>query len=204
MNTIELPKTPVGVAYVTALAGSVLVALGLAGALWAKAAARPAVYLVTGNDDPKVMTPGVIPDALARDYARDFFATLETYVPATVEKNLAFLQTRVAPEAYHEFERFAGNLKKLVKDSKQTSQLFVVDPSATTVMRDGKRVEIVFRAIRRIYVENALLQEASAVYRLAIVPGEPTRENPTGLVVAGFSFKVESPKSEPAEVSHDK
>jgi len=196
MNRIAIPKTPVGIAYVMALAGAILLALGMAGALWAKAAAKPAVYLVTGNDDPKVMTPGVIPDALARDYARDFFATLETYVPATVEKNLAFLQTRIAPQAYHEFERFAQNLKKLVKDSKQTSQLFVQDPESTTVLRDGKRVEVIFRALRKIYVENALLQEASATYRLAIVPGEPTRENPTGLVVAGFSFKADAPKAE--------
>jgi hypothetical protein len=199
MKKIELPKTPVGIAYVLSLAGAILVALAMGGALWAKASARPAVYLVTCNDDPKVVTPGVIPDALARDYARDFFATLETYVPATVEKNLAFLQTRIAPQAYHEFERFASNLKKLVKDSKQTSQLFVSDPSATTVLRDGKRVEVVFRAVRRIYVEHALLQEASAVYRLAIVPGEPTRENPTGLVVAGFSFKVDSQKADAPE-----
>src|SRR5205814_8323201 len=110
-------------------------------------------------------------------------------------KNLSFLQTRIAPQAYHEFERFATNLKKLVKDSKQTSQLFVQDPSSTTVLRDGKRVEIIFRALRRIYVESALLQETSAVYRLALVPGEPTRENPTGLVVAGFSFKADAPKA---------
>lgn len=204
MKRLELPKTPVGIAYVLSLAGAVLVALGLGGALWAKASSRPAVYLVTGNDDPKVVTPGVIPDALARDYARDFFATLETYVPATVEKNLAFLQTRIAPQAYHEFERFSSNLKKLVKDSKQTSQLFVADPSATTVLRDGRRVEVIFRAIRRIYVEHALLQEAAAVYRLAIVPGEPTRENPTGLVVAGFSFKVEPSKADQQEASREK
>jgi hypothetical protein len=204
VNKISLPKTPVGIAYVLALAGTILLALGLGGALWAKASVKPAVYLVTGNDDPKVVTPGVIPDALARDYARDFFATLETYVPATVEKNLAFLQTRVAPQAYHEFERFAQNLKKLVKDSKQTSQLFVQDPASTTVLRDGKRVEIIFRAIRRIYVENALLQETSAVYRLAVLPGEPTRENPTGLVVAGFSFKAETPKAEKVEAPHGK
>lgn len=204
MIRTPLAKTPVGLAYVLALAGAILVALGLGAALWAKARVRPAVYLVTGNDDPKVMTPGMIPDALARDYARDFFVTLETYVPATVEKNLAFLQTRIAPQAYHEFERFATHEKKLVKDSKQTSQLFVQDPEVTTVLRDGKRVEVGFRAIRRIYVEQALLQEAAVAYRLAIIPGEPTRENPTGLVVAGFSFKVESPKTEQKEAPHGK
>jgi hypothetical protein len=204
MRTVELPKTPVGVAYVVGLGGAILVALAMGGALWAKASQKAAVYLVTGNDDPKVVTPGIIPDALARDYARDFFVTLESYVPATVEKNLAFLQTRIAPQAYHEFERFAGNLKKLVRDSKQTSQLFVADPGDTRVLREGSRVEVIVRAIRRIYVENALLQEASATYRLALVTGEPSRENPTGLVVAGFSFKVDPPKGEPQEVPHAK
>jgi len=192
MSKIDLPRTPVGIAYLTALVGAILLALGLGAALWAKAKALPAVYLVQGNDDPKVVTPGVIPDALARDVARDFVVTLETYGPITVEKNLAFLEARVAPKAYHEFDRFATNLKKLVKESKQASQLFVVDPSATMILRDGKRVEVILRTLRRIYVENALLQEARLVYRLALIPGEPTRDNPTGLVVAGWTFKVEA------------
>ena len=191
MRTLDLPRTPVGRAYLAALAGAILVALGLGAALWAKAGMRPAVYLVQGNDDPKVVTPGVIPDALARDFARDFVVTLESYGPVNVERNLAFLQARVAPKAYHEFDRFAANMKRLVKESKQASQLFVVDPTATMVLRDGKRVEVVLRTLRRIYVEKALLQEARLAYRLALVPGEPTRDNPTGLVVAGWTFKVE-------------
>jgi hypothetical protein len=199
MRKLDLPKTPVGIAYLAALAGAILTSLGLGAALFAKASARPAVYLVTGNDDPKVVTPGVIPDALARDYARDFVVTLETYGPQTVEKNLAFLVPRIAPKAYHEFDKFAVNLKKLVKDSKQASQLFVTDPGATTVLRDGKRVEVILRTLRRIYVANELLQEARIIYRLALIPGEPTRENPTGLVVAGWTYKLEAP-----EVDHGK
>lgn len=199
MRKFELPKTPVGIAYLAALVGAILTTLGLGAALYAKASARPSVYLVTGNDDPKVVTPGVIPDALARDYARDFVVTLETYGPQTVEKNLAFLVPRIAPKAYHEFDKFAANLKKLVKESKQASQLFVTDPGATTVLRDGKRVEVILRTLRRIYVESALLQEARIIYRLALIPGEPTRENPTGLVVAGWTYKLEAP-----EVDHAK
>lgn len=193
MRMIELPRTPVGLVYVAALAGAMLTALGLGAALWAKAAARPSVYLVTGNDDPKVVTPGIVPDALARDFARDFVVTLETYSPVTVEKNMAFLQSRVAPKAFHEFERFSANLKRLVKDSKQTSQVYVSDPAGMTVLRDGKRVEVILRLQRKIYVENALLQEAKMIYRMALIPGEPTRENPTGLVVAGWTYKLENP-----------
>lgn len=199
MRKLDLPRTPVGIAYVAALAGAILVSLGLGAALWAKARALPAVYLVQGNDDPKVVTPGVIPDALARDYARDFIVTLETYGPVTIEKNLAFLQPRVAPKAYHEFDRLSTNLKKLVKESKQASQLFVIDPGAATVLRDARRVEVILRTLRRIYVENALLQEARIIYRIALIPGEPTRENPTGLVVAGWTFKVEAPEADHAK-----
>jgi hypothetical protein len=199
MKVLELPRTPVGGVYVAALGGAILLALGLAGALWAKAASRPAVYLVTGNDDPKVVTPGVIPDALARDYARDFVVTLETYAPATVERNVSFLQTRIAPPAYHDFERFGANLKKLVRESKQTSQVFVTDPAQTTVLRDGKRVEVILRILRQIHVDNALLQEARMVYRLALLAGEPTRDNPTGLMVAGWATKVEALEADRAK-----
>lgn len=192
---VELPRTPVGTLYALALGGAILVATLLGGALWAKARATPAVYLVTGNDDPKVTTPGIVPDSLARDYARDWFVTLETYLPSTVDRNLTFLGTRVSPQAYHEFEKLAANVKRLVKDSKQASELFVLDPGASAVLRDGKRIDVVLRGVRRIHVENALLQEARVVYRMALLPGEPTRENPTGLAVAGFSFKVEAPEA---------
>jgi hypothetical protein len=192
MNRLQLPRTPVGVVYVAALAALFAVSAGLGAALWAKAKVPPAVYLVTGNDDPKVVTPGIIPDALARDFARDFVVTLETYGPTTVEKNLAFLTGRIAPRALHEFDRYGAHLKKLVKDAKQASQLLVRDPGAATVLRDGKRVEVILRTLRRIYVDNALLQEASLVYRLALLPGEPTRENPTGLAVSGWTTKLES------------
>ena len=192
MTGLQLPRTPVGVVYVAALGALVAVSLGLGAALWAKARALPAVYLVTGNDDPKVVTPGILPDALARDFARDFLVTLETYGPSTVEKNLSFLTGRIAPKALHEFDRYSAHLKKLVQDSKQASQLQVRDPAAATVLRDGKRVEVILRTRRRIYAQNALLQEASLVYRLALVPGEPTRENPTGLGVAGWTMKLES------------
>jgi hypothetical protein len=195
----ELPRTPVGIVYVSALAGSLVVALLLGGALWAKASARPVVCLVTGNDDPKVVTPGVIPDALARDYARDFFVTLETYLPSTVERQLAFLSGRIAPGGFHEFARFASNLKRLVRESRQASQLFVQDPESGVVIRDGRRIEVVLRGIRRISVDGAQLQEARLVYRVALVAGEPVRENPTGLLVAGFTYKVE-----PLEASHGK
>ncbi len=180
-----------GTTYVVALVGLVATSAALGVALWVKAAARPAVHVVSGNDDPKVVTPGVIPDALARDYARDFIVTLENYVPATLEKQVSFLETRVAPQGFHDFQRLTAGLKRLVKESKQASQLLIQDPGDGEAFRGGERVEVVLRGVRRIYVENALLQEARVAYRVAMVAGEPSRTNPTGLLIAGFSVKLE-------------
>jgi hypothetical protein len=187
---VKLPKTPVGIAYVAALGGALLSALALSAALWAAAARKPAVLLVRGNDDPKVVTPGLVPDALARDFARDFIATLENYVPSTLEENARFLETRVAPQGYHEFRRLTESLARLVKESRQASQLTFENPRGASVLREGSRLEVFLQGLRRIYVEGALLQEARVSYRVALVAGQPSRQNPTGLAVAGFSIKI--------------
>jgi hypothetical protein len=194
MRRLELPRTPVGIAYVLALAGTALTSILLAGALWARASTKPTVVLAGGHDAPRPVTPGVVPDTLAADVARDFVVTLENYVPATVEKNLAFLETRVAPEGVHGFARLAANLKKLVKESKQASQFLAEDPSSWKIIRDGARLEVILHGTRRIFVENALLEEARVAYRVAITPGEPTRNHPTGIQVSGFSVRVEQPE----------
>lgn len=190
MRLPTLPRTPVGIAYVAALALSGLTSLALGGALWARASQLPSVILVRSDDDPRVVMPGIIPDALARDFARDFVGLLENYGPATVERNLAFLETRIAPQTFHEFRNMTVALKKLVQESKQASQLLFDGPAAATVVREKGRIEVVLRGSRRIYVENALLQEGKIAYRVALIPGEPSRENPTGLLVAGFAVRM--------------
>lgn len=191
MKILDLPRTPVGIGYVVALVGAVVTSALLGLAIWAKSAQKPSVLLVSANDDPKVVVPGIVPDALARDFARDFVVTLENYLPTTVAKSLAFLESRIAPQGFHEFERLSTSLKKLVKESKQSSQLLADDPASAKVMRDGQRIEVILAATRRIFVEGALLQEARVGYRFALVPGEPSRENPTGLLVIGFSVKLQ-------------
>lgn len=191
MRIPALPRTSVGWTYGAALGGALAAALLLGGALWVKSSKPPEVVLVSGNDDPKVVLPGVIPDALARDFARDFAVTLENYTPATVAKNLAFLASRVAPGGFHEFARLSDNLQKLVKESRQSSQLLADDPAEARIFRDGRRIEVVLAGARRIFVEGALLAEARVTYRIAIIAGEPSRENPTGLLVEGFAAKLE-------------
>src|SRR5579883_105032 len=78
---IDLGRTPVGAVYAGAVLFLGLASVGLSAALWVKAAEKPAVLLVPGMDAPRVVEPGLVPDALARDFAQDFLVQFENYAP---------------------------------------------------------------------------------------------------------------------------
>ena len=201
---IDIARTPVGVGYVIALVGAVLIAGLMAAALVLKATKKPTVLLVTESDGPRVITAGQVPDTLARDYARDFVMTFENYHPATLAANLAFLETRFLTDkerkgrALFQFRRYGEKLAEVVLISKQVSQLVLTDPQETKVERRERSIEVTLRGIKRIYVKTSTgsrtLDEADMIYQLELVAVEPTRENPTGLLVKGFHSRLADSK----------
>jgi hypothetical protein len=188
---IELSRTPVGILYVAAVVFLGLTSLGLSLALWARASQRPPVLLVAGNDAPRVVEAGLVPDALARDFVQDYLVAFENYAAATIDQTSAFAKTRVAPSMLGDFVKLIENRRKLVLESGMVSQLLIENPAALEVTREDGRVDVIVRGIRRVYVADRLAQEARLVYRVAIETGQPTRENPTGLLVLGQSVKIE-------------
>lgn len=201
---IELSRTPVGILYAIALAALGATSAALALALWVKAAEEPSVLLVPPNDAPRVVRPGLVPDALARDFTVDYLAAFENYAPATIEAVSAFAKSRVAPSMLGELARMLENRRKLVLESGMVSQLLVEDPRALEVIRQKDRLEVIVRAFRRVYVADRLAQEARLVYRVALDAGTPSRENPTGLVVTGWAVRVERAGKEGGPKSDDR
>lgn len=193
---IEMSRTPVGAVYGAAVVLLGLTSLGLAVALWVKATEKPPVLLVPGNDGPRVVEAGLVPDVLARDFTQDYLVAFENYAPATIDQTSAFTRTRVAPSMLGDFGKLLENRRKLVLESGMVSQLLLEDPGALEVVRDGPRLEVVVRGIRRVYVADRLAQEARLIYRVALEAGQPTRENPTGLLVLGQSVKIERNEKE--------
>jgi hypothetical protein len=192
---IELSRTPVGILYVVTLAGLSLTSIGLALALWRKASLVPPVLLVPGNDRPRLVEAGRVPDALARDFAQDYIVQFENYSPATIEAGSTFTKTRVAPQVVNQFAQLLENRRKLVLESGMVSQLLLETPGALEVTRGEDRLEVLIRALRRVYVADKLAQEAKLIYRVALEPGEPTRGNPTGLFVLGVSARLQPKES---------
>jgi hypothetical protein len=150
------------------------------------------VLLVSGNDAPRAVEPGRVPDALARDFASDYVVHFESYSPVTIDASSVFTRGRVAPSMLHDFTRLLENRRKLVVESGLVSQVLLENPAAMEVSREGARLDVILRALRRVYVADKLAQEARVIYRVALESGEPTRDNPTGLLVLGVSAKVQA------------
>jgi len=163
----------------------------LAAALLLKAREPRSVVLVPGLDAPRVVSPGRVPDALARDFAVDFAVTFENYSPATVEGAGRFLKGRVAPTIFQQFSQVLGKRAKLVSETGMVSQLLVPDPGKAVVKREDGNVQVTFPALRRVYVGDKLSQEGRLSYRVVLTALAPTRENPTGLYVLGQSARTE-------------
>src|SRR5204863_684868 len=104
--------------------------------------------------------------------------------------------TRVAPELFGQFSQVLEKRAKLVAETGMVSQLLPNDPMEARVVRNADRLEVVFPATRRVYIGDRLSQEAQLSYRLVVAPGQPTRENPTGLYILGQSARAEIPAKE--------
>jgi hypothetical protein len=191
---IDALRRLLGYGGVVALGVTTVTTLVLAGALFLKAREVRPVVLVPGLDRPRAVLPGLVPDTLARDFAVDFAIAFENYSPATVEGGAKFLKSRIAPPTFQQFSQVLDKRMKLVSETGMVSQLLVPDRAGAEVTREGEKLEVIFPAVRRVYVGDRLSQELRVAYRLVLVPEEPTRENPTGLFVLGQSAKVETQK----------
>lgn len=189
MSNFQLPKTPVGIAYVIALTALAATSFGLAATLFHVATRKPNVKLVSENDSPRVVVPGYVPDTLAHDFVSDFVVNWETYTPATLPGVLDFAKSRVSPSIHSQFEVLRANRRKIVSESRMVSQFLIEDRLTPDVHREAGRLEVIIRGICRIYIADKLNQEDRRVYRVALEAGEPSRGNPTGLLVRGLSVK---------------
>ena len=195
MSNFTFPRTRVATAYVLALGALTVTSVALAAALYHRVTQPPPeVMLVKDNNNPKVVVPGLVPDMLAHDFVADFVTNWETYTPATLGSTLDFATSRISPSIHSDFEKLLTNRRKLVKDSRMVSQFLIEDRLNPDVRRGKGRIEVVIRGVNRIYIANRLTQEGRRIYRVALEAGEPTRNNPTGLLVTGLSIKrLEAP-----------
>lgn len=179
------------------LAVAAATAVLLAVALVAKATEPPPIVVVPGAAAQTIVRAGEVPDALVRDVAIEFICELDNFLPATIEKSSEWLKTRFAPRFAREAEKMLDSRKRLVVDSRMSSQVVVHDPSAVVVRRTPEGYEVELTATRRIWVADKLTQEGAVVYRVVLESASPSVSNPHGLSVARISAALAKPQEEP-------
>jgi hypothetical protein len=196
---LESLRRALGYAGIAALVVTSLSTILLAIALLMKAREPRPVVLVPGLDAPRVVHPGQVPDALARDFAIDFATHFENFSPATVEAASRFLKGRVAPTMFQQFSAVLEKRARLVHETGMVSQFLIPDPAKALVTREEGTLAVAFPALKRVYVGDKLSQEGKLAYRVLLSTQEPTRDNPTGIYVLGQSAKAERAKEGEAD-----
>lgn len=198
---IDALRRALGLSGIVALAVTSTSTVLLAVALFVKAREQKPVVLVPGLDAPRVVTPGQVPDTLARDFAIDFATHFEQFSPANVEAAGRFLKGRVAPPIFQQFSAVLEKRARLVQETGMVSQFLVLDREKAAVTREDGVVAVAFPALKRVYIGDKLSQEGKLTYRVLLTTQEPSRDNPTGIYVLGQSAKAERAKEGGADES---
>jgi hypothetical protein len=135
--------------------------------------------------------PGDIGDETARDFARLFVTTFDTYTPATLPAATEWLKRRLSPRTWTEASEGLDRRLAIAREGRMSSLVVPLDDG--TVER-GSGVTVTMRARRTIVIADRLSRESTAVYRLALERIAPTAAHPSGIVVASQS--VEEVKDE--------
>ncbi len=172
-------------------------AILLAVALAVKATAAPPIIVVPGATGSLTVRPGDVPEALVRDTAFAFVGELDNYLPSTIEASTELLKKRFSARFANEAARMLDGRKKLVLESRMSSQVVAREPEEAGVRATLEGYEVTFVATRRIWVADKLTQEGEVLYRIVFDSALPSAACPHGLSVTALGATLD-PKAKTA------
>jgi hypothetical protein len=168
-----------------ALVASVALDALLGVALTIKALERRPVLVLP---EETLAAPGDIGDDLAKDFARLYIVTFDTYTPSTLPAANEWLKKRLSPRAWSQASDGLDRRLAVAREGRMSSLVVPLD-DGTVDRSEGVRVTV--RGRRTIVIADRLSRESTAVYRLALERIAPTAANPAGIVVASQSVEEE-------------
>jgi len=135
--------------------------------------------------------PGDIQDDVAKDFARLYIVTFDTYTPSTLPAATEWLKQRLSPRAWSQASEGLDRRLAVAREGRMSSLVVPLDGG---VVERGAGVTVTMRARRTVVIADKLSRESIAVYRLALERIAPTAGHPSGIVVASQS--VEEVKDE--------
>ena len=138
----------------------------------------PVHYIPPGG--PGLSQPGVIPDAVATDYASRWLTTRYTFTPATVKAAHAQILTALHPTLTVAFTAQAEREAALVKEVQLSTQVMIA--TATVTRRMPQEVTVRLEARRTIWIGGQQVRDEPLQAELTVLPWLAAGA-PAGLVV---------------------
>jgi hypothetical protein len=138
----------------------------------------PVHYIPPGG--PGLSQPGVIPDAVATDYASRWLTARYTFTPATVKAAHAQILTALHPSLTVAFTAQAEREATLVKEAQLSTQVMIA--TATVTRRMPQEVTVRLEARRTIWIGGQQVRDEPVHADLTVVPWLAAGA-PAGLVV---------------------
>src|SRR5438105_9467670 len=139
----------------------------------------PVHYIPPGG--PGLSQPGVIPDAVATDYAARWLKARYTFTPATVKTAHAEVLTALQPSLMVAFKAQAEREATLVKEVQLSTQVAIT--TAIVTHRTPQEVTVSLDARRTIWIGGQQVREEPLQAAITVVPWL-FQGHPAGLVVA--------------------
>jgi hypothetical protein len=162
---------------VGALSLSVLLLVGIGA--WYALHGLPVHYIPPGG--PGLSQPGVIPDAVATDYASRWLRSRYTFTPATVKTAHADVLAALHPSLIVAFKAQAEREALVVKEAQLSTQTAI--STAAVTRRTPQEVTVSLDARRTIWIGGQQVRDEPIQADITVVPWL-SQGHPAGLVVA--------------------
>jgi len=166
-----------------ALIASVALDLLLGFALTIKALERRPILVLPQES---LAAPDDISDETAREFARSFIVSFDTFTPSTLPAATEWLKKRLSPRTWSQASEGLDRRLAVVREGRMSSLVVPLDDGVVE-RADGIRVTL--RARRTIVIADRLSRDSTALYRLALERIAPTAANPSGIVVTSQSVE---------------
>jgi len=139
----------------------------------------PVYYIPPGG--PGLAQPGVIPDAVATDYAARWLTSRYTFTPATITTAHQAILAALHPSLMVAFKAQTEREAALVKAHQLATQVAIT--TATVTRRAPEQLTVTLEARRTVWIGGQQVREEPLQAELTVVPWW-SQGHPAGLVVS--------------------
>lgn len=139
-----------------------------------------------------IVVSGEIGDDVARDFARLYLVTFDTYTPSTLPAATDWLKNRLSPRTWSQATEALDRRLAVAREGRMSS---IVVPLEEGRIDRSQGLAVTVRARKTVFIADRLSRESTAVYRIAIESVAPTATNPGGLAVVSQSVEEDRDES---------